>query len=136
MVTGAKQTAGKMKIKRYKIQHSIDEYTFPREAYIQNVTFDENYMHVELTDARVISIPLIWIPTLYNASDEDRKKFEISQDRRMVIWDPEKSGINDEINILDYLGPTRAGAEERSFKYAPQERKRQIAEPKRKLKKK
>ena len=46
-------------------------------------------MHVELTDERIISIPLMWIPTLYNASDKDRKKFEISQNRKMIIWDPE-----------------------------------------------
>src|SRR5689334_23024809 len=108
-----------MKVKRYKIQHSIDEYTFPKEAYIHDVTLDEKYVHVELTDERVISIPLMWIPTLYNASDEDRKKFEISQDRRMIIWDPEKSGINDEINILDYLGPTRADESTGSVMYSP-----------------
>ncbi len=44
MVTGTKQTSEKMKVKRYKIQHSIDEYTFPKEAYIHAVTFDEKYM--------------------------------------------------------------------------------------------
>ena len=135
MVTGTKQTNEKIKVKRYKIQHSIDEYTFPKEAYIHDVTFDEKYMHVELTDERVISIPLMWIPTLYNASDEDRRKFEISQNRRMMIWDPEKSGINDEINIVDYLGPTR-GDEESSIVYASRETKRQIAESRTKTKKK
>ena len=47
----------KTQVKRYKIQHSIDEYTFPKEAYIHDVRFDEKHMHVELTDQRVISIP-------------------------------------------------------------------------------
>lgn len=135
MVTGTKQTNEKMKVKRYKIQHSIDEYTFPKEAYIHTVTFDEKYMHVELTDERVISIPLMWIPTLYNASDEDRKNFEISQNRRMIIWDPEKSGINDEINIVDYLGPTRADEERGSVVYTSAETRKQIAEAKTKMKK-
>jgi Protein of unknown function (DUF2442) len=136
MVTGTKQTNEKMKVKRYKIQHSIDEYTFPKEAYIHNVTFDEKYMHVELTDERVISIPLMWIPTIYNASDADRKKFEISQNRRMIIWDPEKSAINDEINILDYLGPTRADDEAGFGVYTSAEKRKQIAEGKTKAKKK
>lgn len=107
MATGTKHTNEKIKIKRYKIQHSIDEYTFPKEAYIHDVTFDEKHMHVELMDERVISIPLMWIPPIYNASDEDRRTFQISQNRKVLIWDPEKSGINDEINILDYLGLTR-----------------------------
>jgi hypothetical protein len=136
MVTGTKQTSEKMKVKRYKIQHSIDEYTFPKEAYIHTVTFDEKYMHVELTDERVISIPLMWIPTLYNASDDDRRKFEISQNRTMIMWNPEKSGINDEINIVDYLGPTRADEEAGSAVYAPAETRKQIVEGKTKGKKK
>jgi len=136
MVTGTKQTNEKMKVKRYKIQHSIDEYTFPKEAYIHSVKFDNKYMHVELTDERVISIPLMWIPTVYNASDEDRRKFEISQNRTMIIWDPEKSGINDEINIVDYLGPTRVNKEEGSVLYTSHGSRKQIAETKTKMKRK
>lgn len=136
MVTGTKQTTEKMKVKRYKIQHSIDEYTFPKEAYVHSITFDEKYMHVELTDERVISIPLMWIPTLYRASDENRKKFQSSQSRQMIIWDPKKTAINDEVNILDYLGPTRANEEDSSFVYAQREKRKQIAEPKTKKKKK
>jgi hypothetical protein len=135
MVTGTQQSNEKMKIRRYKIQHSIDEYTFPKEAYIHNVTFSEKYMRVELTDGRILSIPLMWIPTLYNASDEDRKKFEISQNRRMIIWDPDKSSINDEINIGDYLGPARA-EEAAPVVYASRETRKQVAEAKRKTKKK
>jgi hypothetical protein len=135
MVTGTKQTTDKMKVKRYKIQHSIDEYTFPKESYIHSVTFDEKYMHVELTDARIISIPLMWIPTVYNASAKDRENFEISRNRTMIIWDPEESGINDEISIVDYLGPTRDHGEN-SIIYSPRAIKKQIAEGKTKSKKK
>jgi|SRR3990172_8158200 len=133
MVTSVKQTDKKIKVKRYKVQHSIDEYTFPKEAYIHDVKFDEKYMHVELTDQRLISIPLWWIPTVYNASMEDRRKFEISQSRNMILWDPDKSGINDEINIADYLGPAR---DEIRAVYKPRTPIRQVEEPKAKLKKK
>jgi hypothetical protein len=82
----------KTPLKRYKIQHPIDEYTFPAEAHIHAVRFDEKHMHVELMDQRIISIPLWWIPTLHDASDEDRNKFEINQSRTMIIWNPEKCG--------------------------------------------
>jgi hypothetical protein len=77
----------------------------------------------------------LWIPTLYNASSENRRKFEVSQDRRMIIWDPEKSGINDEINLIDYLGPTRV-EEDGSLLYPDSEKRKQIAEAKTKMKKK
>ena len=135
MVTGIKQKNDKMKVKRYKIQHSIDEYTFPKEAYIHIVKFDEKLIHVELTDGRIISIPLWWIPTVYNASDDDRNKFEINQSRTMIIWNPEKCSINDEINILDYLGPTRNQHEEKII-YTSRETRKQIAEGNPKTKKK
>lgn len=93
-------------------------------------------MHVEWTDERIILIPLMWIPTSYNASVEDREKFEISQSCTMIIWDPEKCGINDEISIVDYPGPTRDQHEGGSIVYRPREKEKQIAEGKTRRKKK
>ncbi len=136
MNTGIKRTDKKIQAKRYKIQYSIDEYTFPKEAYIHAVRFDEKHMHVELLDQRVISIPLWWIPTVYNASGEDREKFEINQSRRMIIWDPDKCRINDEISIADYLGPMRNQNEGSSITYASRDTNKQIAERKLKTRKK
>ena len=120
----------KIQVKRYKVQHSIDEYTFPTEAHIHDVRFDEKHMHVELTDQRVISIPLWWIPTVHNASAEDRNKFEINQSRTMIIWDPEKCGINDEISIADYLGPVKDMLEQTTPDYSQKEPQKQIGEAK------
>jgi hypothetical protein len=42
----------------FHIQHSLLEYTFPKEALIEDVRFDEAYMHVILMDGRILSIPL------------------------------------------------------------------------------
>lgn len=133
MITDVKPKDEKIQIKRYKIQHSIDEYTFPQEAHIHDVRFDEKFIHVELTDQRVISIPLWWIPTVYNAGMEDRKKFQINQSRTTIIWNPEKCAINDEISIADYLGP---GRDEIKAVYVPREPKRQVVEAKVRYKKK
>ncbi|MBM3124512.1 MAG: DUF2442 domain-containing protein [Chloroflexi bacterium] len=133
MITDVKPKDETVHVKRYKIQHSIDEYTFPTEATIHDVRFDEKYIHVGLTDQRVLSIPLWWIPTVYNASMEDRKKFKINQSRTMIVWDPDDCGINDEISIAEYLGPARGGI--RSV-YSPREPKRRVAEAKPKSKKK
>ena len=119
----------KIQVKRYKVQHSIDEYTFPTDARIHDVRFDEIHMHVELTDQRILSIPLWWIPTLYNASQEDRKKFQINQSRTMIIWDPGNCGINDEIRIADYLGPARDSSQPTPDD-SQQEPQKQVAEEK------
>jgi len=48
----------------------------------------------------------------------------------MIIWDPEKCGINDEISIADYLGPVREISEQPTTDYSQKESQKQIAEAK------
>jgi len=104
MDTKANQVNEQWEVKQYEIQYPISAYTFPTESRIHQVRFDDEYLHVELTDGRRLSIPLWWIPTLYNAAPEEREKYEINRSRTMMIWDPEKCAINDELRIVDYLG--------------------------------
>ncbi len=42
----------------YDIPYPASAYTFPDEALLHGVRFDDNYIHLELTDGRVLSIPL------------------------------------------------------------------------------
>ena len=107
MSTKIKQSEEKLTVKKYKIQYPLSKYTFPTEALIDKVRFDEKYLHVDLIDDRKLSIPLWWIPTLYNAPVEERETYKISKNRTMLIWDPEQCSINDEIRIADYLGTGR-----------------------------
>ena len=108
MSTNVKQVEEQFQVKQYKIQYPISAYTFPREVRIHQVRFDDKYMYVELTDGRVLSVPLWWIPTVHNALPEERGQYEISRDRTMIIWDPDKCAINDEVRIADYLGPNNS----------------------------
>lgn len=94
-----------IEVKRCKVQHPVSAYTLPTEAKIHEVRFDNKRIHIELMDGRALSIPLWWIPTLHEATPADREKYEISRNRTMIIWDPNKCSINDELRIADYLGP-------------------------------
>ncbi len=105
MSTEAELIKEQYQVKRFKIQYPISNYTFPKEARIHTVSFDDEYLHVKLTDERILAVPLWWIPTLYNASPEEREKYEINPGRTMIIWDPAKCAINDEVRLADYLGP-------------------------------
>lgn len=87
----------------YDIPYPASAYTFPTEALIHNVRFDEQYIHLDLTDGRILSIPLAWIPTLYNAAPAERQKFTISRNRKALIWDPDVCAINDELFVEDFL---------------------------------
>lgn len=89
--------------KRYPVQFPVSAYTFPSDSRIKTVQFDDQYIHIELFDGRRLSIPLHWIPTVFNAPPAEREKYEISEDRTMIIWDPEKCAINDELRVADYL---------------------------------
>ena len=108
MVTASKP---KVSVKAYKVKYSLRDYTFPKEVKIVSVRFDETYMHVTLTDERIVSIPLKWIPSLYHAKPADREKYKINQTKRMLVWDPAKCEINEELRIEDYLGPVNAGTD-------------------------
>ena len=105
MVTASKPKAS---VKTFKIRYSLKDYTFPNEVKIDKVRFDETYIHVTLTDERILSVPLKWIPSLYHAKPTEREKYKINQARRMLVWDPSESEINDEIRVEDYLGPVKA----------------------------
>ena len=129
MSTKLEQVDEKFQVKRYKIQYPISAYTFPRETRIQQVRFDDKYIHVELTDGRALSVPRGWIPTVQNALPEEREKYEISRDRTMIIWNPDKCAINDEVRIADYLEstnpPSKVVAERKTeYRTKPTARKR------------
>lgn len=91
----------------YDIPYPASAYTFPKDALIHNVRFDEKFLCLELTDGRILSIPLSWIPSLQNADPKEIAKYEISRDRTEIIWNPDKCAINDEVRVKDYLGPCR-----------------------------
>ena len=105
MATQAEQVEGQFKVSQFKVQHPISAYTFPCEARIHQVHFDDEYIHIGLSDGRILSVPLRWIPTLHHALPEEREKYEFNQSRTMIIWDPGKCAINDELRLADYLGP-------------------------------
>jgi len=44
----------------------------------KSVRFDENSLWVDLSDGRVIAVPLAWFPRLLHATPEQRAKVEIS----------------------------------------------------------
>jgi hypothetical protein len=71
----------------------------PVTALAQSVTFDEELMHVALTDGRIISVPLIWYPLLHEATPEERKQYEIGGGGVSLHW-PE---LDEDLSIANML---------------------------------
>jgi hypothetical protein len=103
MSTKAEAVNSQSTVQRYRIQYPLSAYTFPHESLIHEVQIDESYVRIELTDRRILSIPLHWIPTVHNAAPEDRAKFRVNSSRTMIVWDPEEGSINEELRVQDYL---------------------------------
>jgi len=58
----------------------------PTSALAKSVEFDSDMMHVSLIDGRVISVPIIWFPLLYEAAPEDRKIYDIGGGGLSIHW--------------------------------------------------
>lgn len=58
----------------------------PTTALAKLVSFDDEMMHVSLTDGRQISVPIVWFPLLRGATAEQRKKYEICGGGTSLHW--------------------------------------------------
>ena len=61
------------------------------------VRFDPNSMWVDLSDGRVIGVPLAWFPRLLHATDEQRAQLRISC--RGLHWE----SLDEDISIAGLL---------------------------------
>jgi hypothetical protein len=71
----------------------------PTTALAEAVKFDEEMMHVHLTDGRIISVPIIWYPLLHKAIPEQREKYEIDGGGISLYW-PE---IDEDLSIAGLM---------------------------------
>ncbi len=58
----------------------------PTTALATAVTFDDDMMHVQLTDCRVVSVPIIWFPVLHQAKPKQRRKVKIGGGGVALHW--------------------------------------------------
>lgn len=59
---------------------------YPTSALAKSVRFDQDMLHVALTDGRIISVPLIWFPLLHAATPEQREQYEIGGAGVSLHW--------------------------------------------------
>ncbi len=67
----------------------------------KSVHFDDERMHVVLTDEREISVPLTWFPILLHATIEEREKWKIVHNGVGLRWEE----IDEDISVKGLLGP-------------------------------
>jgi hypothetical protein len=71
----------------------------PTTALARAVKFDDEMMQVLLTDGRVISVPLIWFPILYEATPEQRARHEIGGGGVSLHW----PDLDEDLSVANLL---------------------------------
>ena len=60
---------------------------------------DDDDLHCELADGRMISVPLIWYPRLWQASPEQRNRYEIIGDGYGIHW----PALDEDLSVKGFL---------------------------------
>ena len=63
----------------------------------KSVRFDEDSMWVDLTDGRVIAVPLAWFPRLLHATPEERAQVALSP--RGLHWEE----LDEDVSVVGLL---------------------------------
>ena len=66
----------------------------------QSVAFVPDGLTVELKDGRTLTVPLEWFPRLRDASEQDRRNFELYADGYAIHW----PALDEDISIPGLLG--------------------------------
>ncbi len=72
----------------------------PTTALAHSVAFADEMMHVTLTDGRVISVPLLWFPTLVAATPEQRANVLIGGGGLGLHW----PDLDEDLSVAGLLG--------------------------------
>lgn len=65
----------------------------------KSLRFDDQTMWVELTDGRVLGVPLAWFPRLLRASPAERRDYRISPSGQGLHWE----ALDEDISVRGLL---------------------------------
>ncbi len=73
--------------------------TLINEPLAKKITFNKNNFKVNLTDGRILSVPLVYFPRLKTATQSERENYIISGGGVGLHWDQ----INEDICVKNLL---------------------------------
>lgn len=72
----------------------------PITVFATDVRFDEDILHVQLSNGREISIPLEWFPKLRDATEEQRANWRFIGKGVGIHW----ADIDEDLSVEGLLG--------------------------------
>jgi Protein of unknown function (DUF2442) len=73
--------------------------TIQTDERVENVSFTEDIISVDLIDGRTIVVPLLWYPRLLNATPAQRLDWEVCGGGDGIHWD----SIDEDLNTIGML---------------------------------
>ncbi len=70
-----------------------------REPAILKISIGDDKITAEITDGRVISVPIAWFPRLAKATPQQLKNFEISPSGYGIHW----PDVDEDISIKSFI---------------------------------
>ena len=81
-------------------------------ATARNITITEEMLTVELSDGRIISVPLAWYPRLLHGKPEERANWRLIGDGEGIHW----PDLDEDISVENLILGKPSGESQRSFK--------------------
>jgi hypothetical protein len=88
-------------------------------ALAKDVQCSEDALTVELTDGRVISVPLAWYPRLLHGTAAERKHWRLIGNGRGIHW----PDLDEDISVANLLFGKPSGESQKSLKAWLEQRK-------------
>jgi hypothetical protein len=86
--------------------------TVESQAAAVNVRLDEDTLTVELTDGRVLSVPIGWYPRLAHGSSAERNHWRLVGSGRGINW----PDLDEDISVENLLAGNPSRESQASFK--------------------
>jgi hypothetical protein len=84
-----------------KTSSSAGKSTFVAETpRAVGLDFTDDALVVHLEDGRTLSVPLAWLPRLLNASDKERRVFELVDAGEEIRWE----SLDEDLSVAGLLG--------------------------------
>lgn len=78
---------------------------------IQKVVISNDYITVELSDGRNISVPLSWYPRLLNGSENERNNWRLTGSKEGIHW----PDLDEDISLKNLIFGQPSGESQKSF---------------------
>lgn len=84
-----------------KTSSSAGKSTFVAETpRATGIDFTEDALVVRLEDGRTLSVPLAWLPRLLDASDKQRRAYELVDGGEAIRWE----SLDEDLSVAGLLG--------------------------------